>query len=377
MYEKNPNKESPTPDNFVRRVLIVVGTTLSVAILLLILWYVVEVLLLAFAGILLATLLRGLSGLISKRVAISEKWSLAIVCIILVAVMGGGILLLAPDVADQFDQLSQSLAQSLRQLEQELEKHAWGRNVLAMLPKGEEQIFNRTNFLAGVSGIFSTTLSALAGILIILFIGIYVAVEPDLYTGGIVQLVPVRKRARARQVLDEVGYTLRWWLIGQMVSMCVLGTLTGVGLWLLGVPLALTLGLLIGLLTFIPYLGPVIGTIPVMSVALLQSPTMAFYVFLMYLAIQNFEGYLLVPIVQKHAVSLPPALTIMGQVLLGVSLGLPGIVLATPLTAASMVLVKMIYIEDVLHDSSALSGDRSINDQSTKEKRAIPEEVDA
>jgi predicted PurR-regulated permease PerM len=152
-----------------------------------------------------------------------------------------------------------------------------------------------------------------------------------------------------------------------MASMIVVGLLTAVGLWALGMPLALTLGLLAALLTFIPNLGPTLAVVPAALLALLQSPTKSLYVILLYLVIQAVESYLLIPLVQRQAVSLPPALTITAQVLLGILVGGFGLVLATPLTAAVMVLVRMLYIEDALGDSVDMLSDRSRSSDSASE----------
>ena len=215
----------------------------------------------------------------------------------------------------------------------------------------------RADVLARVTGIFSTTLGIFADFIIILFIGLYLAIEPGLYTRGVIRLAPASRRERARAVIDEVGNTLRWWLIGKAASMLVIGVLTAFGLWLLDVPLALTLGLLAAILTFIPNIGPILSVVPAALLALLHSPTRALYVILLYLGIQTIESYLLTPMVQRRTVQLPPALTIFAQVLLGVLVGGLGLALATPLTAAALVLVRMIYVEDTLHDSIETSGE--------------------
>jgi predicted PurR-regulated permease PerM len=184
--------------------------------------------------------------------------------------------------------------------------------------------------------------------MIILAIGFYMAVAPRVYVEGVIHLVPVTRRGRAGEVLQALGRTLRWWLFGRWISMTVVGLLTTAGLWLLGVPLALTFGLLAALLTFIPYLGPIISAIPPMLLVLVQSPMQALYVVSLYLGVQGVESYLLTPLVQQRTVSVPPALTITAQVLLGLLLGTFGVILATPLIAVTLVLVKMLYIEDVL-----------------------------
>lgn len=142
-----------------------------------------------------------------------------------------------------------------------------------------------------------------------------------------------------------------WWLIGRLLSMLIVGITVTISLWLLGIPLALTLGLLAALLDFIPNLGPTLATVPAVLLALMQSPTQAVYVLLIYIVIQQAESYLLTPIVQHRTVSLPPALTIIAQVILGVLFGVMGLILASPLAAVVLVLIKMLYVEDVLGDT--------------------------
>lgn len=338
-------------NDFTSRILRGVAIITVAIFLSLLLWYAADVLLLAFAGILLAIFLRSLSDWLSGITPLSGGWSLAVVVLSLISILTIGLWLLAPGIADQVDELQKSLPQSARQLERHIEGYEWGRKALAQVPNANEIMPDKADVLARVTGVFSTTFGAIANFFILLFIGLYIAAEPRLYTDGLIRLVPLNRRQRAREVLDEVGSTLRWWLIGKVASMIVVGVSTVVGLWLLDIPLALTLGLLAALLTFIPNVGPILSVVPAMLLALLQSPMQALYVALLYLGIQTVESYFLTPLMQKRTVSLPPALTIFTQVLFGVMVGSLGFVLATPLTAAALVLVKMLYIEDALKDS--------------------------
>ena len=146
--------------------------------------------------------------------------------------------------------------------------------------------------------------------MIVSVLGIYLAADPELYLRGVIRLVPVGKRAGARDLLETLGHTLRWWMVGQLISMTAVGLLSYIGLRLLGVPLALILAVVAFLLTFIPFIGPLLSAIPVVLVAFSQSPTMALYTLLLYTAIQMLEGYVLTPNVQRRSVSLPPALTL-------------------------------------------------------------------
>lgn len=337
--------------NFTSRIVLAVGIITLAIFLSLLLWYAADVLLLAFAGILLAIFLRSLSDWVSESTPLSGGWSLGVVVVGLISILTIGIWLLAPGVADQIDELQKKLPQSVQQLERHVESYEWGRKALAQVPNANELVPDKADVLARVTGVFSTTFGAIANFFIIIFIGLYVAAEPRLYSDGLIRLVPLNRRQRAREVLDEVGSTLRWWLIGKVASMIVVGVSTVVGLWLLDIPLALTLGLLAALLTFIPNVGPTLSVVPAMLLALMQSPMQALYVALLYLGIQTVESYFLTPLMQKRTVSLPPALTIFTQVLFGVMVGSLGFVLATPLTAAAIVMVKMLYIQDALKDS--------------------------
>lgn len=244
----------------------------------------------------------------------------------------------------------------MQQVKERIEQYQWSRRLFSQAPQAEEMLPDKADLLAEATGVFSTTLGALANVVIILFIGLFLAVEPRLYTDGLIRLVPIGRRARAREVLYAVGDVLQWWLVGKVVAMLVIGVLTALGLWLLGVELALTLGLIAALLTFIPNIGPVLALVPAVLLALLHSPTQALYVVLLYLAIQTVESYVLTPLVQRRTVSLPPALTISAQVALGVLLGGLGLVLATPLTVALLVLIQRLYIEDTLGDPVNVPG---------------------
>lgn len=334
----------------VPQIFMVVGITAGVAVTLLFLWYAIPVLLLVFAGILLAILLHGLSDWIARRTFLSYGWSLTFVVLDLMTLFAVGLSLVAPDVADQAYHLSQQLPEALKRLEQYFAQYTWGRELLALIDK--DLMPSREFMLTQASNIFSSTLNALTSFIIILFIGLYGAAQPRLYVEGIIQLVPIRRRQRIRTVLHQVGKTLLWWLFGRMISMTIVGMLTVPGLWLLGIPHILTLGLLAGLLTFIPYIGPVLSVVPAALLALLQSPIQVVNVLLLYLFLQSFEGYLLTPLVQKRTVAMPPVLTISVQVLFGTLLGFFGLMLATPLVAALMVLIRMLYVEDILGNSS-------------------------
>lgn len=344
-------------EDFTRRVLTVAGIVAAAVLVALFLWAVIHVLLLIFAAVLLAVLLRGISGWVAEHTPLTEGWSLAVVVCALLVVGGVGAWLLAPSVAEQVDHLADRIPRALQRVEQRIQSYGWGRRLFAQRPDAQDVLAaDKAGMVAKATGVFSSTVGVLASFVIFLVLGLFLAADPRLYTEGVVRLVPIDKRERAREVLHAMGYALQWWLTGQVLAMLVVGVLSTLGLWLLRVELALTLGLLAALLNFVPNIGPLVAMVPAVLLALLQGPTTALYVVLLYLAIQTLEGYLITPLIQQRTVSLPPALTITAQVALGVLLGGLGVVVATPLMVCLIVLVQTLYVQDTLGDSIQVLG---------------------
>jgi predicted PurR-regulated permease PerM len=199
--------------------------------------------------------------------------------------------------------------------------------------------------------------NALADILLVIVGGIYLAAQPDLYRVGLLKLVPARGRSLAAQALDASGRALRLWLLGRMVSMAAVGLLTWLGLMIIGVPSALTLGLLAALLEFIPFIGPILSAVPALLLGFAAGPDKAIWVALLFLAIQQFEGNVLEPLVQQRAVDLPPALLLFALVAGGLVFGVAGIILAAPLTVVLYVMVKRLYVQEALDTATPLPGE--------------------
>jgi predicted PurR-regulated permease PerM len=341
---------------FALRVFMGVGVALGVVALALAFWYTIDILLLFFASILLATFFRALSRLICERTPLSMRASLTLVLLTFLALIIGGGWFMAPDIAAELDQLRVTIPASVEQIESWLRQYAWGAALLDEMPEPSALISGRAGILQQVTGIFSTTVVVLANFVIMLSLAIYLAAKPDTYVNGFIQLVPHGKRARAKEIVDTLAVTMQRWILGRAASMLLVGLLITLGLWFLNVPLALTLGIIAGIFTFIPYLGPIIGWVPAALVGLMQGPQTAIYVTILYTAVEQLESFVFVPIAQEVAVKVPPGLTIMSQVILGVLFGKLGLILATPLTAVGMVLVKMLYVEDMLGDPVEIPG---------------------
>jgi len=282
---------------------------------------------------------------------LGRGWSLALVTLTLVGVLFAIIWLAAGRIGAQANMLREQLPRAVESLSAQLEQYELGQRLIESLPRLREQFLGRGgNVLGRVTGLASTTLGALVNVVVVAVIGLYLAAQPDLYSGGIKRLFPFKYRARAGEVFGVLDEALWRWLLGRMGLMLSNGLLTALGLWLLGVPLALTLGLLAGLLNFIPNFGPFIAAVPAILIALLQGPRQALYVALLYFVLQTIDGYVFTPLVDRKSVELPPVLAITAQVLLGFAFGFIGLLLASPLTATMMLLVKMLYVEDVLGD---------------------------
>jgi predicted PurR-regulated permease PerM len=196
----------------------------------------------------------------------------------------------------------------------------------------------------------SSTFAVFAGILLIVFLAIYIGAEPDVYHGGLMHLFPHHTRKRAGEVLSAMATVLRRWLVTQLIAMLVIGTITTVVLLALDVKAAFALGALAGLLEFVPTIGPLLSAIPAVAMGFLDSPDKALAVALAYGAIQFLENHLLIPLLMKGGVNLPPALTVVSQAMMAMLFGFLGLMVAVPLLAAILVPVKMLYVEGVVGD---------------------------
>lgn len=315
-------------------------------------WSGLNVLLLTFAGILFAVFLSSISQRIQGWTGWSYRLSLVATILGVIMVAVGAIWLLAHRLLVQATELSAQLPASLDKVREYAEQYPWGRHLLEKAPDAAES-FASSGGIWRITGVASGAVEFLMAAIVILFVGIFGAAEPGVYKRGFLHLIPLQKRERVSQALDAVGFNLRGWLIGQAAQMALIGTTAAVALWLMGIPLALTLGLITGIMEMIPYLGAWLSAVPAALIALQQGPWVCGMVLLLFLALHIFEGYLIAPLVQRRALHLPPALTLVTQVLLGQLVGILGLLVAAPLTVTVVVLIKKLYVEDALGDTTA------------------------
>ena len=219
----------------------------------------------------------------------------------------------------------------------------------------KQQILARS---AGATGyifpVLHSTIEVAAGIVIIFFMSIYIGADPKLYRGGIISLIPHRTRVRGEQVVEAITLALRRWLVTQLIAMLVMGCVATAVLSALHVRAALPLGILSGLLQFVPMAGPLISAIPAIAMGFVDSPEKAAAVMVAFYIIHFVESHVLIPLLMKEGVNLPPVLTVLTQAGMALAFGVMGLVVAVPLLVLAMILVKMLYVEDVVGDPSPL-----------------------
>jgi predicted PurR-regulated permease PerM len=196
----------------------------------------------------------------------------------------------------------------------------------------------------------SSTLEVLVGLLLITFVAIYFSVDPEAYRSGLLHLVPHPSRPRVDEVITAIGVTLRRFLGTQLIAMVIIGSMVSITLALLGVEAALSLGIIAGVLEFIPTIGPILSALPAVAMGFLVSPEKALAVAIAFTMVEMVEGHVLIPMLMKRGMNLPPLITILSQALMGVVFGFLGLLVAVPLVAAVLTAVKMLYVNDVMGD---------------------------
>jgi predicted PurR-regulated permease PerM len=367
--------------SFFRRLSMTLGLIILVGLLLVFFWRVADILLLVFVSILLAVFLSGFAQAITRYTRLPRGVSLAFAVLFVLSLLVGATLLIGPRITEQSDDLVEGVERALRGMVTTLSNSPQGQWLLEQTPllspenppqdtsesesestpsdTTDTQLFpslgdlsSGIDVLAGVFGILPSVLSALANTLFVVILAVFFAASPGLYLNGTLRLFPEQHRKRASEVLLALGQTLRAWLFGQFISMVSVGVVVGVGLWVLGIPFALTLAFLAFLLEFIPIVGSFLSAVPGVLIAFTQGWTQVIAVTVFYLVVQQLEGNLLTPLIHQRVVQLPPALTLIAVLIMGTFFGFVGLLVATPLLAVVMVLVKMLYLGDTLGQST-------------------------
>lgn len=336
--------------SFVSKTLIVFG----VGSLVFVAWQLRALIIMVFAAIVVATVFRAIARLISDHTPLSDTGAISAAIFIVFAMLGTVGFLFGSEIGQQVQTLSQSLPAAMAQLERLLARWGLAEEVRGWLsapsPGGGSVVSSILRFLVSLSG-------GIADTLVVIFGGIFLALQPRLYRTGLVKLVPRRRRELVSQAMDDSENALQLWLKAQLVSMAVVGAFTTLGLWLIGVPSWLVLGLIAFTLEFIPFAGPVVAAVPAILIALAVSPELALWTLGLYVLVQQLEGNVVYPLVQQWAVRIPAALLLFSLLAFGTLFGAVGVIFAAPLTVVTYVLVKRLYVKEALETETPIPGE--------------------
>jgi predicted PurR-regulated permease PerM len=380
-------------------VLRVTALVVSVLLTLLLIWVAREIVLTAFIGVLFGLAVSSGAGKLA-RLHIPRGLAAAVVVFGFIGLLGGIAALVAPALSEQALELRSRIPQAVSRLQtwvnnrpglsdlflgghrttpvadsakpaavrpataavQAAVKRAVGSSAVAQaavdsanasVPTLRQRV---STALGGATHylfpFLSSTVTVVLGVFLVMVLSIYIGADPELYHRGLMHLFPHASRARVGVVLSRVAMVLRKWLVTQCVAMVVIGVATTVALLLLHVKAAFALGVIAGLLEFIPTIGPILSALPGIAMGVVDSPQKALSVTLAYLVIQQLEGHLLIPMLMKEGLDLPPALTIVAQGVMALLFGFLGLLIAVPLLAAVLVFVKLLYVEPIIGDEA-------------------------
>jgi predicted PurR-regulated permease PerM len=338
--------QSAIDSSLARRFVLAIG----LVALVLFLWFARDALLLGFGGVLLGLLLSAAADRFSGWTRLPRAWTLSLTVAASIVLASGLAWMFGKQIAKEFAYLATTLPEMAGQLRDRIESTTFGQMVEQTTTQGHVASESDRSIAAAVVGFARSLFEGVGNLLLVVFAGVYFAAQPDLYVKGALRLVPPGRRQRAMEVFVASGHALRHWILGQLAAMTLVGLLTGLGLWLLDIPAAFALAAIAAAAEFVPIIGPIVAAVPAILMALSVSNTAAVYVAVLYLVIQQVESYILYPLIQREAVSLPPVVTLFAIVAFTIVLGPLGAVFATPLAVILMVLVRMLYVEDALGD---------------------------
>lgn len=350
MSETAPPAPAVDP-TFVRRALFLAGLVALLALFL----KLTPVLLLAFAAVIIAVLVRSLADPIRRRTGLPTGVSIALASLAILAVLVSSGWLFGSTVAAQIDSLANRIPGSLAELESLLETLPFGSQLAGQL-NGAGTSPDIQSMVGQVGGYVMAVIGAGANLLLVIFAGLFFAAQPERMRDGLLLLIPRTSRAPLREAANESARALRLWLLGTLADMVVVGVLTGIGTTLIGLPSPVALGLFAALAAFVPIVGPIVSVVPAVLLALEQGPEMILWTVAVYFIVQQIESNLFYPFIQKRAVDLPPVLTLFGVLGLGTLLGPLGVVFASPLLVVGLVWIKLLYVRNTLGEEISLPG---------------------
>jgi len=323
--------------------------TVAIAALLVIVILVIHVafsiLMMALAGSLIAVYFHGLGDIIQRRTRLSRKYAMIISIVASFLILGTLLWFMGTKIQVQVAELSNSLPHTVSAAKAKMAQSPVGQKILENF-SGD----NSDKLMATVQSFFSTSFGVLGDVYIILFLGIFFTASPSLYKNGIILLIPGHKKELGRHIMNRISLSLKGWLKGMMLSIVLITILISVALSIVGVPVAMVLGLITGILELIPNIGSLVAMIPGVLLAFTISPNTAIVVAIIYIVSQTIVANIVTPLVQKKIINLPPALTLISQLIMGTLTGALGIILAVPLLAIVIILVDELWVKKISNE---------------------------
>lgn len=340
-----------------------IGVVIFIALLALA-WYSAATLFLIFSGVLLGVFLNAVANLLGRLMGGAYHLRLTIVCLVMAGLLSGVLFLGGSTIAQQATILSRTIRAQIVNVKDFLEKRGIDTSVLDLSnvsAAADHQSHTPTvpklpdaGALASSTGaIFSQTFKLIIGTVgavgnffIVVFLGLAFAAQPSVYREGLLAIAPARHRAKTAEVVDSISETLQRWLVAQLIVMLAVFLITWIGLVIIGIPAAFILGIQAGLLAFIPTVGALIGGLIIVLASLASGWVAAASAAALFLGVHALESYVLTPVLQRHAIDIPPATLFAMQILLGVLFGVWGLALALPLMAIVKVTVAELRTDE-------------------------------
>ncbi len=335
-----------------RRFAAYAALAVGIALVPIVLWQLGWVLILGFAAILIAILLHLVAEPLKRWTPLPHWADLLIAGLTVVALIALGGWIFGTQLSSEFSEVMNRVRAGALQVQDLLRKGPLGEFILSQLK----------NTSVSVTGLFGTVVTtfvtAIEALVVIVMSAAYLAAEPELYRTGLVRLFPTAQEEWAHDTIVTVAQALRYWLLGQFVQMALIGALTTLAVWLVGLPSPLALGAIATLTEFVPYLGPILAAIPALLMAVTGGLDQVIWTLVAYILIHQIEGNLIMPQIQKRMVYIPPAVMLLGIAGMGVLAGLLGFVFAAPIVVAIFVIVQKAYVHDTLKEDITLPGEK-------------------
>ncbi|WP_271589524.1 AI-2E family transporter [Bradyrhizobium sp. CCBAU 53415] len=315
------------------------------------LWYLRDFLLVLVGAVLVAMLLQLVSEPFTRWLGLPHGLALTVSGLLILCITGGTVYLFGTQLVSEIQDVVNRAEAATSSIRESLEHSELGRLVLAHAGTGSISVTSLAGNLA------SQSMQVLEQIVFTVAAGVYLAVQPNLYRKGLAALFNPGSRRDAEETLDDIGRALRLWLLGQGIQMFLIGALSAGAVWLIGLPSPIALGAIAGVCEFVPYLGPLIASVPAILVAMNSGLYTAIWTIVAYLIIHQIEGNVIVPIIQRQLIFLPPAVLILSIVVVSMIFGDIGIIFAAPMTVIAFVVVKKLYLREVLGQPTSLPGE--------------------